>query len=372
MKTRALKTVLCLALSLATLLCAVACAGVEEGVPEGMKNATVAGSLFRLYVPNVWTLNTAYGISGAYYRFDTTSTVSAVRYPITDALRAEMEAAIAEETAEQADAAGKRLEWYFRTQCLAPIQAQAQGGTVEEVAEDSVAIVLDKTNAKRYHYKATVNGALTHVVQVVAEKGDAFYVITAMLDDTLYQTCIPSINTVISAFRFSDEAYRPKDYAKYIDANDSPYADMRLASNDDVAYLFYVPKDESTWVVNYDERIFSVYHATDRASISVVPFNPANETMDAVAYFEECKLMMINTAGKDGFVLTKEDDTTVAGHAAKVYEYTYSVGGKTYQYRQYVLTYGNMIYSITYTATPETYGAHLGVVDSVIEKFAFR
>ncbi len=362
------RTLLCILLCVGTLLCTVACGNVDAEAPEGMKNATFAGEDFRLYVPNTWTLNTEYGISGAYYNEKTQSTVSAVRYPISAEMRAEIDAAIAAGTEESA------LTWYYHTQCLEPIRTQAAEQNVEEYAEESVAIVLDKLNARRYHYKATVNGALTHFVQVLAERNGAVYVITAMLDDTLYATCIPSVNVIISEFKFADEPYRPAEYGKYIDAADCPYEDMRLASNDDVAYLFYVPKDESTWVVNYDERIFSVYHSTDRVSVSVVPFEPADESMTPEVYFETCREKMINIAGQDGFVLSNADatDTTVAGRAAKVYEYTLRIGGKTYQYRQYVLSYGNMIYSITYTATPETYAAHLAEVDSMIAKFAFR
>ena len=71
----------CLAgvLCLTMLLCAVSCAMTEEEAPQGMKIATAAGADYRFYGPALWNVNTAYGVSGAYYNYAKQSTVSMVK-----------------------------------------------------------------------------------------------------------------------------------------------------------------------------------------------------------------------------------------------------------------------------------------------------
>ena len=61
------------------------------------------------------------------------------------------------------------------------------------------------------------------------------------------------------------------------------------------------------------------------------------------------------------------------GREATVYEYRYTVGEKTYYYKQVVAAYKSMIYSITYTASSEdAYNAHMDDVNRILSAFEFR
>ncbi len=350
-------------LCLCLLLTAVSCAAPsDEEIPAGMKIATAAGEDFRFYVPAIWNVNTAYGVSGAYYNFAVQSTVSMVKYSITD----EMRTAITE--AQNAGTHDGAISWFWDTQCVAAVKAQTEDGAIERYSADDSATVLGGLNAKRYHYSATVEGKLNHLIQVIGEASDAFYVLTCTLDKDLYTELLGDVEMMITNFKLSEEPYRPRDYAKYIDGTDCPHEGMQLASNEDVAYLLYVPLD---WKINYDEQIYSAYHPTDRVSVSVVPYVPASEGMGLSEYFAMSQEMMQKSANGD-YRLISETAGALGGCDATVYEYAFSIGGKTYQYRQYVAMSRGTIYTLTYTATPEIFEAHLGELDAIVSTFAFR
>ena len=349
-------------LCLSLLFSMASCATSDEEVPAGMKIATAAGADFRFYVPAIWNVNTAYGVSGAYYNFAKQSTVSMVKYEITEQMRAQ----IAE--AQTVGSHGSAIEWFWDTQCVSSVKAYARDNVINRYSADDSATVLGGLNAKRYHYSATVEGAETHFVQVIGEATQAFYVFTCTLDKELYDECLDDIDGMLAAFKLSDDPYRPRDYAKYIDGNDCPHEGMQLASNKEVAYLFYVPQN---WKINYDEEIYSAYDPADRTSVSVVPYMPANEGMSVSDYFATAQEMMQKQSG-DSYRLISETAGTLGGRNATVYEFEFSVGGTLYKYRQYVAVQGSMIYALTYTATPECFDAHLAELDSIVSTFAFR
>ena len=82
---------------------------------------------------------------------------------------------------------------------------------------------------------------------------------------------------------------------------------------------------------------------------------------------------MKTTAGEGGYELLKtEKEVDLGGRMATAYTYTFTVGGVKYQYKQVVAAYKSMIYSLTYTALPEHFEAHLADVDRMIDAFVFR
>ena len=81
-----IKRSLALLLSVLLLFCMLASCGNsnKDNAPEGMKSATLEGEPFMLYVPEAWSVNTASGISGAYYNSPQTILVSARYYTPAD------------------------------------------------------------------------------------------------------------------------------------------------------------------------------------------------------------------------------------------------------------------------------------------------
>ena len=334
----------------------------EEGeyVPEGMQIANCEGDDFRLYVPTSWNLNNAYGVASAYYNISVQSTVSVVKYPVTE----EMKATLPEGGDATKNAA--RLDAYAEIYCKKAIAEQAVGEILIEDLDLDITL-LDDVTARQYHYCATVKGENLHFLQVIGERSNAFYVFTFTCSPDLYENLLSDVEKMLDEFVFADP-YSPDDYAREMGEGEVPEG-MILVSNNDVAYRFYAP---DTWKANYDQQVFAAYREDDRSSVSVVPYMPQKEGMSVAEYFSICKNQMIDIGGEDSLVMISEEAGTLGGRNATVYVYTYVIGGKTYQYKQVIAVYRSMVYSMTYTASPENFEAHLADVDAMIDAFEFR
>ena len=351
----------------ALLLCAVmprsavACVkDAEEGIPEGMQLAVAANSDFRLFIPTTWNINTAYGVSGGYFILSTQSNVSVVKYAITDDMSAAMQS-VAAVTGEE------RIQWFFANEALPAVAQIAFDGAVKEEAPKE-ATLLGDANAWRYHHSAYINQKTLHILHVIAERENAFYVFSFTCEDSHYSTLLTDVEKMLEEFYF-DKPYVSDSYAKPLDQDATAPNGMQLASNDDVAYRFYVP---TAWTVDREQEIFAAY-TEDRSGVSIVPYMPEVESLSVGDFFTMCREMMESTAGTEGFeMLAEETKVDLGGREATVYVYRYTVGGREYRYKQVVAAYKSMIYSLTYTSTPEHFDTHLGDVDKIIEAFEFR
>ena len=342
------------------------CSSEGADVPDGMRNATAAGDDFRLYIPSSWTANTSYGVSGGYATLSEQSTVSMTKHVITPEETAQMqEACVIESTETRGE---RRIDWFWNTYCLPSIRALSVGSSFTE-AEPKSQDLLNKVNAWRYHWQGSANGKGLHFLQIIAEKDNAFYLFSFIAEERQYQAQLENVEKILDNFVFADPYY-PDDYAKVIDPSAPAPEGMKLASNDDVAYRFYVP---ASWSINPDEEIFAAYLEGDRSSVSVVPYMPEVESISVAQYFELCETMMKSTAPEGGYELLAEPETIdLGGRQATVYLYRYTVGGREYRYKQVIAAYKSMIYSLTYTSTPENFDAHLSDVDAIIDAFEFR
>ena len=343
----------------------VSCSGgSKKDVPDGMQIASCAGADYFLFVPTTWNLNTQYGVSGAYFTLTRISNVSAAKYPMTEALLAEMQAASIEDTA------GARIEWYRNTHCKPIAESSALGGSYEEIALETTAMLLGDATARQYRAKMTVNGKNIYQHQVIAERNGAFYVLTFMLESDLTEMLWSHVDAMIKEFKFTDTPYAP-DAVKELEADPNAPAGMMLASNDEVAYRFYVP---TSWKINYNERIFAAYVEEDRTSVSVVPYYPDVESLSVGEFYMMSEDMMIQIAGRDGFERISADTNWKLGERnATAYRYRLTIEGQTYEYLQVIAAYKSMIYSVTYTASSqENYDKHYAELEQIVAAFCFR
>ena len=360
---------LSLLLALLLFLGALASCAAKEEAPEGMKAANVYGDDFRLYVPMTWTLNTNVGYAGAYADMTQQSGVSAVKYLRTEALLAEMTAAGA------TDAAG-RMAWFWENECLPTVAERALGGEIvmdETVPADTV---LGGCNAKQYVFRATVGGNKLRIRQVVVERtkvvesGEeiAYYVLTFMTLDSIYDLLKDAEAEILGAFAFSGTPYDPQEYQKPGKEDGNAPEGMRLASNKDVAYEFYVPTD---WFVTVDDEIFSAYDTEDRANVSVIPYQP-EMSMSVPVYFTESEERMKLLFG-DRYEYIGHEETTLGGR--KAHKYFFAIendDGVLYRYCQVIGAYKGMLYSLTLTATDATYEGHLAEFGEIVAAFRYR
>jgi hypothetical protein len=351
----------------ALLLCAIVLVSAvscvrdrDESIPEGMKLATAAGSDYRLYIPTAWNSNTSYGVSGGYYNLDVLSTVSVAKYEIT----AEMQEKI--DRGEPDNFEGGKLDWFWLNYCLTSIEELSLSGSVAEFT--TAPELIHEVNARRFTTSSIVNGTTLCFLQIVCELDGAFYVLSYTADKEIYEALLPDVEKILDQFVF-DEPYYPDNYIKELSKDTSAPEGMKLASNDDVAYRFYVPTE---WTVNRDEGVFATYWESDRSSVSIVPYSPEANSMSVAEYFTLTEEALKKLVGDGYEALGEPEKTELGGRQATVYYYTITMGQTQYKYMQVIAAYKSMLYSLTYTALPENFDAHLSDVEEMIDAFEFR
>ena len=371
---RIAKRVVTLLVALLLLGTLASCVKKENDAPDGMMTATAVGADYRFYAPTTWNANTLYGVSGAYRDVGEQSTVSVNRYPSSG---------FETEEGENRNAA------YWERVCLPLIRERSLNGEVTEFTDDEThaahSDVLGDASAVYRHVTALTNDEnrkTLHYVQVVAERegytfdeaGNLtssepyFYVLSFTVTDSLYGYCVGDADKMIRAFAFVKEPYVPEDYA-WKPAKVAAPEGMKIASSDEVAYRFFVPQD---WVIDRDQRIFAAYEPSDRTNVSVVPYMPATDGMTVDEFFGMASDLMQQTADSGSYEQIGYTDAMLGSQKAKAYDFTYTVGGKTYRYRQIIAVYKGMFYTLTYTASGASFEEHMDALNAVTAAFVFR
>ena len=344
-------------LLVAALFATVSCSAKKEStVPDGMQNATTYGATYRFFVPTTWSLKILPGISGAYYNVMQQSAVSVAEYPIDEALAAEL-AALDENTS--------RFDYYFEKNLFAQAKLIATGGVTRH-EEDCIATTLGGVNARQYHISALVAGELTHFLHIIAEKDNKFYVFSFTATEQLYTFCMDDVKKMLEHFGFGTP-YTPTDAIKYFPTDANAPTGMKIASGDEVEYLFYVPQ---SWTPDQTNNVYAAT-APDGSFVSIVPYLPSGEGISVEGYFEKSEELMKSTSGTL-YKRISEKETTLGGGKALQYEYEYTIGGVTYRYLQVIVGYKSMIYNLTYTALPQNFETNRADVESIISAFTFR
>jgi hypothetical protein len=257
------------------------------------------------------------------------------------------------------------LDYYFEKNLLSQIDLMATG-KVTQHKEDCIATTLGTANARQYHYSASISGEVTHFLHIIAEKDNTFYVFSFTAIEKLYSFCMDDVKKMLQHFTF-DRAYTPTDAVKYFPTDANAPQGMKIASGDEVEYLFYVP---TSWSPN---QTSSVYAATapDGSFVSLVPYLPSGEGLSVKEYFEKSEELMQSTSGAR-YERISEKEITLGGGKALQYEYEYTLGGVTYRYLQVIVGYKSMIYNLTYTALPQNFEANRADVEAMISAFTFR
>ena len=351
--------ILCLA---AVLVCS-ACSTRDEDIPEGMQNATAHGADFRLYLPATWNLNSPYGISGGYFSLAQQSTVSVSKYTAHTEFAKEL-------TPEQ------RIDLFWNNEYKPVLESVSLNGISEVAPPESD--LMDGAVARRYQHTYIANGKELRSLQVIAEKrsekSSAFYAFSFLAECTggqsIYDQLIGDVEVVLDCFRFASEPYMADQFVKPLDSSaDAPAGTFR-ASNNDVAYRFYAP---AGWAADQNNSIVFAHCKDDGSSISVVPYLPETESMTVDEFWTETVAELTKVDKNFDATAMTPAETKLGDRGAKIYEYTCTMGGTTYYYKQVVAAYRSMIYSVTLTASSqETYNAHLAELDTVISAFQFR
>ena len=342
----------------------VSCAGQGSEIPDGYQYATCNGEYFRLFLPTQWTVNTESGVSGGYTSAfgDMAVSMTEVPFEVSDTSDATVAAATLTDFYDAHMAEIAKLRDYKLESTADTTMSASDGGK--------------RAAAKDITYTASVAGVVYRYRQVLCKVEGRFYVFTCSYNakyfDALSESQQLEITGIVEEIRgnivFHSRPYDGGKADKKLPKVDAPDG-MRLVTDNDVAYRFFAPDD---WIAVEGSAAAQVYASeTDRSNVSVIGYVPDREGYSVKDYWEET-LLHYQSALTDFKLVSETEGQTMGGRAATVYEYTYSLGGVSYHARQVVCVYSYMVVSMTYTALPENYDAHLADAEAMQAALTFR
>ena len=336
---------ICTLLAALLLTCGLSACAASTEVPDGYQYATCGGEYFRLFVPTQWTVNTESGISSAF------ESNTQARVSLTEV------AYISNETSEASPLA-QFVDSHMAE--LAKLKDYKQ--------EKSFDSTLAGHRAKDITYLATVGGKTLRFRQLLSRVSGRYYVFTYSAPTEYFDLRLDAVDEILENITFESFPFEGEDQRKIPDV-EAPEG-MKLVSDNEVAYRFFAPE---SWIRDVKNGQNLVYVSeNDRSNVSVMAYEPEDySTYTVEQYWSECKAEF--EASFEDFTLVSEGETTLDGGSrkAKVFEYTYTLGGVTYHTRQTVCIVG-MLYAVTYTALPENFDAHLEDVIKMEEALHFR
>ena len=329
--------------------CFVGCSKDSE-VPDGYQYATCKGEYFRLFIPTQWTVNTESGVSGGHYSPTEGIAVSMTEIPF--------EKPASEDGTPDTTAT---LDDFFAHH---KAQLATMTGYVAEKEFDSS---LSGKRAKDITYAADVGGEVYRFRQVLSKVEGRFYLFTYSAVKDSFERWLDTVDGILENILFTAYPFEGSEDEKKLLAVDTP-AGMKLVTGNDVAYRFFAPE---SWVIGEAEAAALVYASeTDRSNVSVLGYAAPDGYSVADYWGEQEKAYGTNL---HDFTMTSEPaESTLGGRRATVYEYTYSLGGVTYKCRQIICVYSSMIVTMTYTALPESFDAHLAEAEQMQAELTFR
>ncbi len=399
---------LCLALSICLVAGGLVSCGGESEIPEGYQYATCNGEYFRLFLPTAWTVSTESGVSGGYTYVYGEVAVSMVEVPfvfsdrveetpvdtasVDTAAEALSESVIESEAETTADTVVNPVDTAAETAASTDNIPTLQDFYVAHMAEISrlpgytykrtVDTTMNGTDngkrapAKDVTYSAIVGGITYDYRQVLSRVEKRFYLFTCSYNAEAYKA-LPEeqqlkLDGIIEEIRgnilFSGKPFTGSEDDRKIPDVDTPDG-MKLVSDNDVPYRFFAPE---SWQTVPGSAAAQVYASeTDRSNVSVIGFVPDTEGV-SVADFWEKTHERYQTTLENFQLISVTEGQTMGGLNATVYEYTYTIGGVDYHTRQAICVYSYMIVSMTYTALPENYEAHLPEAEAMQAALTFR
>lgn len=333
----------------------VACAGSSE-IPEGYQYATCNGEYFRLFVPTQWTVNTQSGVSSAFYHSEDPVTVTMTEVPF-----ALPEADTSENTAETEIPKGAELVDFFEAHEREI--SKMKGYTHDKTFEKTT---LAGYRAMEIQYFIIQGETEMKIRQVLTKVGGRFFLFTYSAKKDSFDQWMDIVDGILENITFESYPYGG-DEAPEAGEENTPDS-MKLISDDEVAYRFYVP---SGWIKETNVGQNLAYASkTDRSNVSVISYAPENDAMTVEEYWALCREEYEKSL--ENFVLLSEAESAMGGKFALVVEYTYTLGGVDYSVRQVIAKYSAMMYTMTYTALPENYETHLSQAVAMQEALTFR
>lgn len=134
-------------------------------------------------------------------------------------------------------------------------------------------------------------------------------------------------------------------------------------------YQLFVPE---TWVSQAESGISGAKYSIDDSSNVNLTTHLPDKAYTVTGYWSEVCLPSLETTFKDFQLVEAEcKETTLGGRNAYQYVYVASLGGNSYQFMQLIAVYGDMVYTLTYTAKVDVFATHAEDVELIRSSFRF-
>lgn len=333
-----------IALLLALLMCTAvltSCARDEDTPPKGMILASADTEPFKLYVPEQMTSNVQSGISSAFsYVSENKKMIISARY--------------------YTPSAEMGIEVYM-DYCASGYAKSLESFTL---VSNNEAAVLSGVDARKMVYTAKIDETDYTCTQVSALYNGDMISLSFYIPTEVSEYHADTVSSVIKEFVLRERPAHTGD--NFVDKK-TPEG-MKIASDKNLEYRFYVP---SSWICDSKSGKSEAYYSeSERSNVAVTSFSPdSNITLDE--YITECKENYAKAIV--GYELLEEErDLKVAERNAVSITYRASYDGVDYKLRQVIILYGNIFYSITYTATEANFDAHIDDFNKMVSVFIFR
>ena len=141
---------------------------------------------------------------------------------------------------------------------------------------------------------------------------------------------------------------------------------MKNVAREENPFNLYVPQ---SWMTNSGDVVGAYYSIYDKSNITIMPYGGDFASTDE--YWEDFKTRCAAEFAEFEVIKEKENKV-VAQRNAHQFVYKLKVDGTAYQCQQTVLSYGNLLYVITYTATADVYESHLADIENMLGVFEFK
>ena len=191
-----------------------------------------------------------------------------------------------------------------------------------------------------------------------------YFVSLSFYDLTEYaETVVETFESIRKEFVLCEPIDVPQDEV----VDDKTPEGMKIASDQNDAHRLYVPK---TWVC-YSEsgRTEAYVDESGKPNVTVTLHLP-DESMSIDDYLALCEARYAEALS--GYEPIDTQERQVAGRRALSATYRASYDGMTFRIMQTVLSDGDAMYSVTYTALDDRFDAHLADVEAMLDVFTFR
>ena len=147
---------------------------------------------------------------------------------------------------------------------------------------------------------------------------------------------------------------------------EGPHEGMKNVAEDTARFYLYVPE---SWI---EQREGASSPRNDGANVTAVAYLMENYYTPETYWTEKCLPAYQATFSEVTVDAALSGDTTLGGMPAKRYVYNATLGGASYRILQVITALDNIVYTLTYTATPDCFDTHITDVDSICAHFTFK